>query len=172
MSTSTRTPEPVPVPPQDAQWFALMLLQHPHKAVQTPLVVAVVAELLDILRDEQVSDQDAHRGLERAVHLLRVFAGEPRRSTQLPDPWAGQREYPPSAVKLAEAAASRRFAAAWLRGTPRAAIRTEPVIRVVDELLNDLQWQATSRDAQAALRHAVQLLGVFVTDQHTTQQRR
>jgi hypothetical protein len=38
------------------------------------------------------------------------------------------------------------------------------VIAVVADLLNGLRWSA-SHDAQTRLRHAVRLLGVFVTDE-------
>jgi hypothetical protein len=111
MHTLTQDPEPVPLP-QDARWFAALLLREPRQAVQTAPVIAMVAELLDILRDEQVSDQDARHALQRAVQWLRVFAGDPGRSPNRPAQVAGDREYAPSAEELVAAAASRRLAAA------------------------------------------------------------
>jgi hypothetical protein len=157
--------EPEPIRhPDDVQWFALTLLAHPVKAVQTAPVIAMVAELLHILRDEHTSDQQAHHALRRAVRWLRIFTTEPPEPTNRHHPDTGRRDYVVSAENLAAAAASRQLAAAWLRGTPQAAIRTAPVIGVVDQLHADLQYSLTNREAQDRLRHAVALLDVFVTD--------
>jgi hypothetical protein len=161
---NTLAQDPEPVMPPDLDWFSALLLQDPRKAVQTIPVIAMVAELLNILNDEQVSDQDAHRALTRAVRWLRVFAGDPGRSTNRPTEIADGRDYTPSQGDLAAAAGSRRLATAWLRGTPQAAIRTDPVIAVVRRLKQQLQWTGGSRQAQITLRHAVNLLSVFVTD--------
>lgn len=161
-------PEPIRLP-QDVQWFASTLLAHPGKAVQTAPVIAMVAELLDILRDH-VSDQRAHHALRRAVQWLRIFITEPPGPTNRHHPDTGGRNYAVSATNLAAAAASRQLATSWLRGTPQAAIRTAPVIGVVDQLHADLQYSTSNRDAQSRLRHAVALLDVFVTDDQTAPQ--
>lgn len=168
MNTFAQGPESVP--PRDLQWFTALLLEDPRKAVQTAPVIAMVAELLNVLTDEQVSDQDAHRALRRAVKWLRVFAGDLGRSTKPPTEVANGREYTPSAEDLSAAAGSRRLATAWLRGAPQAAIRTEPVIAVVRRLKTELEGARGSRPAQIALRHAVDLLDVFVTDDSTPRQ--
>jgi hypothetical protein len=154
-------PEPSRLP-HDVQWFAANLLAHPGKAVQTAPVIAMVAELLDILRDEHVSDQQAHHALCRAVRWLQVFTeqlGTPDRPHQS----TGRRDYAVSKEGLAAAVTSRQLAATWLRGTPQAAIRTEPVIGVVSQLIDDLLYSTSNRDAQSRLRRAVHLLDVFAT---------
>lgn len=163
--------EPEPIRhPDDVQWFTATLLAHPAKAVQTAPVIAMVAELLDILRDDHVSDQQAHHALHRAVRWLRIFTTEPPGPTKRYHPDTGRRDYVVSGENLAAAAASRQLAIAWLRGTPQAAIRTAPVIGVVDQLHADLQYSITNREAQSRLRHAVALLDVFVTDDQTAPQ--
>jgi hypothetical protein len=164
-------PEPIRLP-HDVQWFASTLLAHPGKAVQTVPVIAMVAELLDILRDDHVSDQQAHHALRRAVRWLRIFTTEPPGPTNRHHPTTGGRNYAASATDLAAAAASRQLATTWLRGTPQAAIRTAPVIGVVDQLHADLQYSTSNRDAQSRLHHAVALLDVFVTDDQTAPQLR
>jgi hypothetical protein len=156
-------PEPLPLP-HDVQWFTATLLQDPGKAVQTAPVIAMVAELLDILRDEHTSDQQAHHALRRAVRWLHIFSVEPARTANRPDQNTGRRDYAISAKDLAAAASSRQLATTWLRGTPQAAIRTAPVVGVVAQLLDNLRSSTSNRDAQARLRHAVRLLDVF-TDQ-------
>jgi hypothetical protein len=163
--------EPEPIRhPDDVQWFTATLLAHPGKAVQTAPVIAMVAELLDILRDEHVSDQQAHHALRRAVRWLRIFTTEPPGPTNRHHPDTGRRDYVVSAENLAAAAASRQLATTWLRGKPQAAIRTAPVIGVVDQLHADLQYSTSNREAQSRLRHAVALLDVFVTDDQTAPQ--
>jgi hypothetical protein len=163
--------EPEPIrQPHDVQWFTATLLAHPGKAVQTAPVIAMVAELLDILRDDHVSDQQAHHALARAVRWLRIFTTEPPGPTNRHHPDTGRRDYVVSEENLAAAAASRQLATTWLRGTPQAAIRTAPVIGVVDQLHADLQYSTSNRDAQSRLRHAVALLDVFVTDDQTALQ--
>lgn len=163
--------EPEPIRhPDDVQWFTLTLLAHPGKAVQTAPVIAMVVELLDILRDDHVSDQQAHHVLRRAVRWLRIFTTEPPGPTNRHHPHTGGRNYATSAENLAAAAASRQLATAWLRGTPQAAIRTAPVIGVLDQLHADLQYSTSNRDAQSRLRHAVALLDVFATDDQTAPQ--
>ncbi|GAA0446864.1 hypothetical protein Aca07nite_57420 [Actinoplanes capillaceus] len=163
--------EPEPIRhPDDVQWFASTLLAHPGKAVQTAPVIAMVAELLDILRDNHVSDQQAHHALRRAVRWLRIFTTEPPGPTNRHHPTTDGRNHAVSATNLATAAASRQLATIWLRGTPQAAIRTAPVVGVVDQLHADLQYSTSIRDAQSRLRHAVALLDVFVTDDQTAPQ--
>ncbi|GIF37454.1 hypothetical protein [Actinoplanes xinjiangensis] len=163
--------EPEPIRhPHDVQWFTATLLAHPSKAVQTAPVIAMVAELLDILRDDHISDQQAHHALRRAVRWLRIFTTEPPGPTNRHHPDTGRRNYAASTTNLAAAAASRQLATTWLRGTPQAAIRTAPVIGVVDQLHADLQYSTSNRDAQSRLRHAVALLDVFVTDDQTAPQ--
>ncbi|MEU4243464.1 hypothetical protein [Actinoplanes sp. NPDC026619] len=163
--------EPEPIRhPDDVQWFTATLLAHPGKAVQTAPVIAMVAELLDILRDDHVSDQQAHHALHRAVRWLRIFTTEPPGPTNRHHPDTGRRNYAASEENLAAAAASRQLATTWLRGTRQAAIRTAPVIGVVDQLHADLQYSTSNRDAQSRLRHAVALLDVFVTDDQTAPQ--
>lgn len=163
--------EPEPIRhPDDVQWFTSTLLAHPGKAVQTAPVIAMVAELLDILRDDHLSDRQAHHALHRAVRWLRIFTTEPPGPTNRHHPDTGGRNYAVSATVFAAAAASRQLATTWLRGTPQAAIRTAPVIGVVDQLHADLQYSTSNRDAQSRLRHAVALLDVFVTDDQTAPQ--
>ena len=62
---------------------------------------------------------------------------------------------------------STRFAKAWLLGRPVEAIRTEPVIAIVEQLLDDLIREKPTT-AQASLRQAVQVLSVFAREDDTT----
>lgn len=164
-------PEPIPLP-QDVQWFATALLREPCRAAQTAPVIAMVAELLDILRDEHTPDQQAHHALRRAVRWLRVFTTEPSRPTTRNSSTTDHHSLAISARDLADAAASRQLATTWLRGTPQAAIRTEPVIGVVAQLHYDLQCSSKGQNAQSRLRHAVRLLEVFVADEEAAPQPR
>jgi hypothetical protein len=167
MTQSTSTHERITMPP-DASVFAFAWVHGtPRLVVRTMPVVAVVQELLDMLRDEQVPLQDAHRALQRAVRLLRVFAAEPTgRQTrrQDDDGFDDAREWEISPKSVKQAAASRRFATSWLHGSPMQAIRTEPVIAVVQELRDALVNYHPTQVAHSAVRRTVRLLNVFVTD--------
>jgi hypothetical protein len=171
MTESTPTQEPTT--PHDASWFAVEWVRgSPSLAVRTMPVIAVVQELLDVLRDPQVSLPEAHRSLRRAVRLLGVFAAEPIGKPQRrwdDGRFEQAREWTPTPQHIAEAVASRRFAAEWLRGAGQDVIRSEPVIAVVQALLNALLAAHTpSRTAHDGLRRAVRLLSVFVIDDEHT----
>lgn len=167
MTESTSRRERTTMPP-DASVFAFAWVRGtPRLVVRTMPVVAVVQELLDMLRDEQVPLQDAHRILQRAVRLLRVFAAEPtgrQMARQDDDGFDDAREWELSPEYVQQAAASKRFATSWLHGSPMQAIRTEPVIAVVQELRDALVGYHPTRVAHSGLRRAVRLLSVFVTD--------
>jgi hypothetical protein len=152
---------------RDASHFAMEWLRRPpHKVIRTVPVIAVVQELLDVLRDERTSPQVAHTALRRAVRLLSIFTVDTSRQSRLDEPGRyGEHDSVPTQDQVTGSIESRQFAAAWLRGTPHAVIRTEPVIAVVQELHYILLSQSDpGREAHAALRRAVQLLGVFAVD--------
>jgi hypothetical protein len=166
MTTSMPDQEP-DIGAMDAAMFAAEWLdRHPELSVRTPPVVAVVRELLDVLRDEHTPAPDAYAVFCRAVRLLAVFAVDtgPRRSRAedsfpLPD-WV------PSKDRLARSVESARFATAALRGTPQEAIRTQPIIAVVQRLHDILLTrQIPARQAHLAFCRAVRLLDAFTTDQ-------
>jgi hypothetical protein len=62
---------------------------------------------------------------------------------------------------------SARFAKVWLLGSPAEAIRTDPVIAIVEQLLGDLVTE-TPAGAHADLRQAVRMLRVFAREDDTT----
>jgi hypothetical protein len=132
--------------------------------VRTVLVATVVDELLTVLRAEHLPIQIAYRSLRRAVRLLSIFAEEPQprgrqRSVSLYDGRVGRVIQP---EEIARATEARRFAKATLHGSVRQAIRTGPVIELVDSLLGDLMHAPEPGDAHAALRRAVKLLSIYV----------
>lgn len=152
----------------EAAVFAFRWLRGtPGEAVRTVLVAVVVEELLVMLRDQGISNKDAHRGLCRAVRLLGVLAAESHPAR------VGRRteyeyDYPANDRmdwnQLTRAGSARRFATQTLRGSLPEAIRTEPVIALVDELLTVLMNEPDPSTAHTALRRAVRLLGVYVKD--------
>jgi hypothetical protein len=158
-----------------SQWFAAEWLRgSPGAAARTVPVLAVVAQLLAELRDEEIPAEDAHRSMCRAVRLLSVFAAEPtprQRSQEYDEGYergSGSPAYTEEDVTAA--AQSQRFAKETLRGTLRQAIRTEPVIAVVQELHSLLLAQLAPRAVHTAVRRAVRLLSVYVDDEHQHRQ--
>jgi hypothetical protein len=148
-------------------WFgSLWLRTTTAQAIRTAPVIAMLQHLLEILRDPQVPADQAYTSLRRAVTLLRVLDAEAgtRRSRQDVE-HPGGRHYVATLDDVARSAESTRFAAQWLCGSPEAAIRTRPVIEVVEELLEILLDEFTpAHDIQISLRRAVRLLSVFVAD--------
>jgi hypothetical protein len=113
------------------------------------------------------SDGSDHRGvLCRAVRLLSVFAAEPTAAQRaLP---GNDYDVPGPRVdpyrEVAVSAEARRFAHETLHGSPNHAIRTLPVITIVDELRTILVRQSQPQAAHIAIRRAVRLLSVYVSD--------
>ena len=62
---------------------------------------------------------------------------------------------------------STRFAKAWLLASPAEAIRTEPIIALVEKLLYALILQKPT-EAYDCLRQAVPVLNVFASEDDTT----
>ncbi|WP_432824737.1 hypothetical protein [Dactylosporangium sp. CA-092794] len=154
---------------RDAEWFAAAWLRGtPDEAVQTIPVIAVVQELLTVLRDEQVPEPDAYRTLCRAVRLLSVFAAEPpaKQHTQSGEDQylRGLRTHVFAVDDIADSEQSWRFAKETLHGSPRRAIRTEPVIAVVADLHAMLLYGGPTQPAHTAVRRAVRLLSVYTID--------
>jgi hypothetical protein len=160
-------PERAPgVGASDAAVFAdTWLHPHPELSVRTPPVIAVVRELLDVLRDEHAPAPDVYAIFCRAVRLLAVFAVDTgRRRTRGEDPFPRQ-DWVPTEDYLARSVDSARFATASLRGSPQEAIRTRPVIAVVQRLHNILLTQhLPAWQAHLAFCRAVRLLSAFTPD--------
>ncbi|MDQ7911158.1 hypothetical protein RB614_42380 [Phytohabitans sp. ZYX-F-186] len=157
--TATGSPE--------ATWFASEWLRSTTvRAVRTAPIIAMLQELLRVLRDEQIPDDEAYTSLRRAVRLLAVLDAETgTRKTRERVEYPGDRIYVPTPEDVARSADSNRFAIHWLRGSPHAAIRTTPIIKVIEELLDTLLDQFTpAQDVQTSLHRAVRLLTVFTTD--------
>jgi hypothetical protein len=153
----------------DAAAFALhWLTGSADTTVHTIPVVAVVDELLTVLRDEQIPDPEAYQALRRAVRLLGVFAAEPTATQRhRADDTAHGRDSRPYLYDeqvVASSGAARRFAKETLRGPLHRAIRSEPVIEVVKELRHQLLFNAQPSAAHTALRRAVRLLNAYIVD--------
>lgn len=132
-------------------------------------VIAVVRELAATLRDEQVPAPQALHALRRAVSLLTVLAGSGRDVSRQVD--RGRADLDDEAEShrhlgreaISQPGESTRFAKAWLLASPADAIRTEPVIAIVERLLDDLIMGKPTA-AHASLRQAVQVLSVFARE--------
>ena len=137
-----------------------------HLAVRTTPIVAVVHELATILRDEQVPAPQALLALRRAVRLLAVLADGTRADFR--HEAAQIRGGVPDVDDVAGSAGSTAFAAAWLRGSSAEAIRTEPVIAVVENLLGTMTYgKVPASQAYHTLRRAVRVLSVFARESDT-----
>jgi hypothetical protein len=136
---------------------------------RTVPVIAVVRELATILRDEQIPSAQALVALRRAVHLLTLLTGDKpatwspadRSNAEFADRVEGLRALVVEATSRPNE--STRFAKAWLLDGPAEAIRTEPVIALVEILLERLiEGDATS--SYDCLRQAVRVLSVFARE--------
>jgi hypothetical protein len=155
----------------ESYWFSSQWLRGSrHLAVRSARVIAVVQELATILRDEQTPAPQALLALRRAVRLLAVLAGGTRDENRRSDDYRRNIDIDVERHRLldledvAQSVSSTRFAAAWLRGSPAEAIRTAPVIAVVDDLLDDLTGVAPAAEVYLGLRRAVQVLSVFARE--------
>lgn len=164
VTTTRPTQEPAPRDSDAVQLAAAWLWRTPQQAIRTMPVIAVVQELLNVLRDQDTPAVEALTTLRRAVRLLSVFVAEhtggPSRDEH-PEP--GEHQWQPALHDIAASAESVRFATEWLRGTPHAAIRTTPVITIVEELLKVL-LTGNAQAAYNALRRTVRLLNVLATE--------
>ena len=163
-----------PVVDHDAEWFAIMWLHgFRRRTARTVPVIAVVRELAATLRDDQIPASQALLALRRAVSLLTVLTdGDHNINRQVVD--SGSAAFEDKAERnrlLGREAISRpgestRFAKAWLLASPAEAIRTEPVIALVEQLLDALivQMPAVAYDC---LQQAVQVLNVFAREDNT-----
>lgn len=160
----------------EAAWFAGFWLGGiRHLAVRTAPVIVVVRDLAIILRDAQAPASQALFALRRALRLLTVLTSgtrEPSRRLvddaqrfEIDDEIESRRLIDREAI--AQSVGSRRFAEAWLGGDPADAIRTEPVICLVEQLHRDL-IQADAAEAFDSVRRAVQVLSVFVLEDKNT----
>jgi hypothetical protein len=163
-----------PVVDHDSDWFARAWLHElRRRTARTEPVIAVVRELATTMRDEQIPAPQAHRVLRRAVSLLTVLAGSSPAASRQVD--RGNADHDDEAQRyryLAREAVFRPgestgFAKAWLHGSPAEAIRTEPVIAIVEQLLDDLITEKPTV-AYASLRQAVQVLSVFAREDDST----
>ena len=158
----------------DSEWFAGVWMHESEQHIaRTVPVIAVVRELAATLRDEQIPASQAHRALRRAVNLLTVLAGRSSAADRQADRGGARLDGEgPSDEYLAHQAIpqpgeSARFAKAWLLDSPAEAIRTDPVIAIVDQLLGDLITE-TPAGAHADLRRAVRMLRVFAREDNAT----
>lgn len=157
----------------ESYWFSSQWLRGSrHLAVRSAPVIAVVQELATILRDEQTPAPQALLALRRAVRLLAVLAGGTRDENSQREDYRRafdididvERRRLLDLDDAARSVNSTRFAATWLRGSPAEAVRTAPVIAVVDDLLNDLTGVAPAAEVYLSLRRAVQVLSVFARE--------
>jgi hypothetical protein len=164
-----------PVVDHDAEWFAIVWLNGlRRRTARTAPVIAVVRELAATLRDDQIPAPQALLALRRAVSLLAVLAdGDHNVKRQVVDRGgADLDDNAESNRHLGHEAISRpgestRFAKAWLLASPAEAIRTEPVIALVEMLLQALIVQKPT-GAYEFLRQAVLVLNVFAREDDTT----
>jgi hypothetical protein len=141
------------------------LHRSPERAIRTVPVIAVVQELLTVLRDEHMPPHDAYIAFRRAVRILSVFAVDTGKRHGRDEGQFHLSEHVPTEEDLARSTASARFATAALRGSPHEAIRTEPVIAVVQDLLDTLLSEyVRAWEAHLAFRRAVRLLSAFTTN--------
>ncbi|WP_433724548.1 hypothetical protein ACQP2Y_03570 [Actinoplanes sp. CA-051413] len=164
-----------PVVDRDAEQFARMWLHGSRRRIaRTVPVIAVVRELAATLRDDQIPAPQALSALRRAVSLLTVLTdGDHNVNRQVVD--SGSAAFEDKAERnrlLGREAISRpgestRFAKAWLLASPAEAIRTEPVISLVEQLLDVLIVEKPTV-AYASLRQAVQVLNVFAREDDNT----
>jgi len=152
-------------------WFSSQWLRGSrHLAVRSAPVIAVVQELATILRDEHTPAPQALLALRRAVRLLTVLAGGTRDENPRGEDYRRNIDIEVERHRLldledvARSVNSTRFAATWLRGSPAEAIRTAPVIAIVDDLLDDLTSEAPAAEVYVSLRRAVQVLSVFARE--------
>jgi hypothetical protein len=170
---------PEAVPPNElgmddhSEWFAHVWMHESEQHIaRTAPVIAVVRELAATLRDEQFSASQAHRALRRAVNLLAVFAGGNLAAGRQADRGGAEIDSDgPTEAQLAhesysQSGESTRFAKAWLLDSPADAIRTAPVIAVVEQLLGGLIME-TPAGAHADLRQALRMLRVFAREEDT-----
>ncbi|MFC7276033.1 hypothetical protein ACFQS1_18730 [Paractinoplanes rhizophilus] len=157
----------------ESYWFSSQWLRGSrHLAVRSAPVIAVVQELATILRDEQTPAPHALLALRRAVRLLAVLAGGTRDENRRREDYRHDLDIDLDVERgrildledAARSVNSTRFAATWLRGSPAEAIRTAPVIAIVDTLLGDLTGVAPAAEVYRRLRHAVQVLSVFARE--------
>lgn len=135
-----------------------------HLAVRSAPVIAVVQELATVLRDEQIPAAQALLVLRRAIRLLRVLTAgtgdDSRREVDADAP-----DWVPDIDDVTQSVQSMRFAATWLHGNPAEAIRTEPVIAIVEGLLSDMVYVKAPHSAvYASLRRAVRVLSVLARE--------
>ena len=150
----------------------LWLREAHHDTACTEPVIAVVRELAATLRHEQLPAPRALQALRRAIALLTVLAGSGRAVERRPIPTAAApvtkaTAFEPVVKRPSPGRESTRFAKAWLFGNPAEAIRTEPVIAIVEQLLDDLTIEKPAA-AYISLRQAVQVLSVFAREDDNT----
>jgi hypothetical protein len=159
----------------DAEQFARMWLHGSRRRIaRTVPVIAVVRELAATLRDDQIPAPQALLALRRAVSLLTVLAGVDHNVNQQVVDYGGatfedriERNRLLGREAISRPGESTRFAKAWLLASPAEAIRTEPVMALVEQLLDALivQLPAVAYDC---LQQAVQVLNVFAREDDTT----
>jgi hypothetical protein len=163
-----------PVVDHDAEQFARIWLHESRRRIaRTVPVIAVVRELAATLRDDQIPPPQALLALRRAVSLLTVLADVDHANQQLVDNDDSEFEDEVERNRflgreaISRPAESTRFAKAWLLASPAEAIRTEPVIALVEQLLDILIVQMPTV-AYDCLQQAVQVLNVFAREDDTT----
>nr|WP_221377007.1 hypothetical protein [Actinoplanes polyasparticus] len=163
-----------PVVDHDAEQFARIWLHESRRRIaRTVPVIAVVRELAATLRDDQIPAPQVLLALRRAVSLLTVLADVEHVNQQVVDYGCSEFEDRVERNRLLGREAisrpgeSTRFAKAWLLASPAEAIRTEPVIALVEQLLDSLivQMPAVAYDC---LQQAVPVLNVFAREDDNT----
>ena len=163
-----------PVVDHDAEQFARMWLHGSRRRIaRTVPVIAVVREPAATLRDDQIPAPQALLALRRAVSLLTLLADVDHNVNQQVVDYGGatfedkiERNRLLGREAISRPGESTRFAKAWLLASPAEAIRTEPVIALVEQLLDALivQMPAVAYDC---LQQAVQVLNVFAREDDT-----
>lgn len=132
-----------------------------HIAIRSAPVIAIIKELITVLRDEQTPASQALLVLRRAILLLGALTAGTCVDVRQEDDSLLARCVP----NLEDVTASlqcTRFAVLWLHGSPDEAIRTEPVIAILDELLFDIvNVNVRHSEIYARLRRALKVLSVL-----------
>nr|BFE63982.1 hypothetical protein GCM10020063_085080 [Dactylosporangium thailandense] len=163
--TTLATPAQPPVDYQAAEFAVQWLCGARHLAVRSAPIIAVVQELSSILRDESVPAPQAMLAARRAVRLLGALTGNAHSDDRDAIERIRVHDRVLDEDDVTGSAESVRFANQWLRGDPAEAIRTEPVIALVESLLGSmLNVKVRPEDAYDRLRRTVQVLSVLVRE--------
>ncbi|WP_433612604.1 hypothetical protein ACQP2P_01795 [Dactylosporangium sp. CA-139114] len=163
--TTLATPAQPPVDYEAAAFAVQWLRGARHLAARSAPVIAVVQQLLAILRDESVPGPQAMLAARRAVRLLGALTGNARSDDRDAIEHIRVHDRVLDGDDVTRSAESVRFANHWLRGDPAEAIRTEPVVALVEGLLGSmLHVKVRPEEVYERLRRTVRVLSVLVRE--------